>query len=326
MRLGTPFRSAALMAAMGGAMTAALEAAAPAGQAPSSLELLARHLEGAVARVSASAQTITGGPDTTRALQVGGVGYVIVLPPRALPPQHRPLSVRSRRELQAGPEPAAAPPAPAPPPASALSRGVDQLQRELEHEMAIQGLLLQAMQRAQAGDDALLQRVLQLQMMAISEQAEAFRIEVERARERAERDVLVQLGTRTQKQRGAARPDTRAADAAAPPAGPAVPPDPPWRVWLGAPPEAAQLNQALVEQVQEAVVSTLEAHGEELRGLSPQESVTVAVDFVGAGPFGLRPRVKSTLVVRAAAGDVQARAAGRISGAEFRQRVQARQY
>jgi hypothetical protein len=95
---------------------------------------------------------------------------------------------------------------------------------------------------------------------------------------------------------------------------------------MSAPPEAAQINQALVDQVREAMIGTLETRGDEVRALGPQESVTVAVDFVGAGPFALRPRVRTTLVVRAGAADVQARAAGRISGAEFRQRVQVRQY
>jgi hypothetical protein len=202
---------------------------------------------------------------------------------------------------------------------------VDQLQRELQHEMAVQALLLQAVERAQHGDDALLRRVLQLQILAIQEEAEAFRVAVERARERAERQVRTQL----QQGQAAAAPSASAppsaADAPAA-AGPASPAEPPWRVWMSAPPEAAQINQALVDQVREAVIGAMEAHGDQARALGPQESVTAAVDFVGAGPFALRPRVKSTLVVRAAAADVQARAAGRISAEEFRQRVQVRQY
>jgi hypothetical protein len=322
-RLGTSVPSALALALLG---AAALDAA-PAAPAAGSLELLARQMESAVSRVSGSAQALTGAADRTRALHVGGLGFVIVLPPRALPPQHRPLSVRSRARDQQAADPAAttaaAPPA-VRPPVAATPRGVDQLQRELEHEMAIQALLMQAIARAQQGDDALLRRVLQLQMLAIQEQAEAFRVGMERARARAEQDVLVQL--RNQRAADAAPAAPGAADAPATPAGPAPPPEPPWRAWLGAPPEAAQLNQALVDQVQEAMVSTLEAHGDEVRALGPQESVTVAVDFVGAGPFGLRPRVKSTLVVRAGAADVQARAAGRLSGADFRQRVQVRQY
>jgi hypothetical protein len=110
------------------------------------------------------------------------------------------------------------------------------------------------------------------------------------------------------------------------PAAPAGPAEPPWRLWMGAPPEVAQVNQAMVEQVRDAVTSTLEAQGGELGALDPKESVTVAVDFVGAGPFALRPRVRATLVVRASVADVQARTAGRLASDEFRRRVQARQY
>jgi hypothetical protein len=87
------------------------------------------------------------------------------------------------------------------------------------------------------------------------------------------------------------------------------------------------MSQAMVAQDQEALISALEAHGRELGGLDPRETLTVAVDFVGsAGPLGMRPRVRGTLVVRASVGDVQAREAGRLSSADFRQRVQARQY
>jgi hypothetical protein len=91
--------------------------------------------------------------------------------------------------------------------------------------------------------------------------------------------------------------------------------------------EMAHLNQAMVEQVREALVGALEAHGQELRGLDPAETVTVAVDFVGSpGPMALRPRVRGTLVVRALVRDVQARQAGQLSSDDFRQRVQARLY
>jgi hypothetical protein len=316
--------------------------AAPAawaqGPAPSprpTLETLARHLESAVSRVSPSAQSLTGGSETTQALHMAGLGVVIVLPARALPQQRRQLALRPRLREQATAPAAERPaaradqPAPrgvtlVPSPAAAL----EQLQRELEQEMAIRAQMLEALQRAQQGDDRLLQRALELQVLAIREQAEAFRIEVERARERAENNLRVQLGTLQRPPVPPAPPGATAA-AAAPEtpvaAGPAPPPEPPWRAWVGTAQEMAQLNQAMVEQVRDALVSALEAHGNELGGLAPEETVTVAVDFVGA-PLGLRPRVRGTLAVRALVSDVQAREAGKLSSADFRQRVQARLY
>jgi hypothetical protein len=313
---------------------------APQGPSPAparpNLEALARRLESAVAHVGPSAQALTGGPDTTQGVHVAGLGVVIVLPARALPQQRR-LGLRGRMREQA---PETSPASPAPPRVVALAPpaappALEQLQRELEQEMAARAQLMEAIRQAQQGDDALLQRALQLQVLAIREQAEAFSIAVERARQRAERELRVQLDT-LQRMSAASPPPAAAPSTlptpppavdAAPAAGPAPPPEPPWRAWIGAAQEAAQLNQAMVEQVREALVSALEAHGAELSGLSPQETVTVAVDFVGtAGPLGMRPRVRGTLVLRALVGDVQARQAGRLGMAEFRQRVQARLY
>jgi hypothetical protein len=81
-----------------------------------------------------------------------------------------------------------------------------------------------------------------------------------------------------------------------------------------------------VEQVREAILSTLETHGAELRGLDGQESITVAVDFLGGAALARRARVRRTLVVRVPMSDLAARLEGTLSPAEFRQRVHARQY
>ena len=195
--------------------------------------------------------------------------------------------------------------------------------------MAVRAQLLEAMQRAQQGDDRLFQRALELQVLAIREQAETFRIEVEAARARAERELRVQLGTIQRPPSPPAVPAAAPAEApeASAATGPAAPPEPPWRAWVGTAQQAAQLNQAMVEQVRDALISSLEAHGDELSGLAATETVTVAVDFVGvAGPLGMRPRVRGTLMVRALVGDVQARQSGRLSSADFRKLVQARLY
>ena len=340
MRLGSPTRRIAAALAAGGMVVPAAAAPPQAPPARPTLETLARQLEGAVSRVSPSAQSLTGGPETTRALHLEGLGVVIVLPARALPQQRRPMSLRPRlREQEPAPPPTPSvaretPATPSTPPRLVAlappAAALEQLQRQLEQEMAIRAQLLEALQRAQQGDDRLLQRALELQVMAILEQAEAFRIEVERARERAESNLRVQLGTL---QRPASPPPPAAPASVAPAAdtsaaaGPAPPAEPPWRMWVGTAQEMAQLNQNMVEQVRDALVSSLEAHGDELGGLAPDETVTVAVDFVGSpGPMGVRPRVRGTLVVRALVRDVQIRAAGKLSAADFRQRVQARLY
>src|SRR5262245_36992091 len=219
------------------AHTAAAEPA-PAPPARPTLETLARRLEGAVARVSPSAQSLTGGPETTQALHMTGIGVVIVLPARALPQQRRQFSLRPRMREQppapsAEPQSAAgtAPTAPSAPPrmvaiVPAVPLALEQLQRELEQEMALRAQLFEAMQRAQQGDDRLLQRAVELQVLAIGEQAEAFRLEVERARARAETNLRVQLGTlqRPPSPPPAPAPAPPAADASAA-AGPAPPPE-----------------------------------------------------------------------------------------------------
>jgi len=307
------------------------------------LEVLARHLEAAVARVSPSAQILTGQVDPTQALHVAGVGVVFVLPSRALPQPRRPASVRGRsRQQQQGAQSVPMAADPGPPRVGTLSisptpeppalraaqpaqgvRGLAQLERELERELAVHTQLMRELSRVRLQGDPYMQRALELQMLAVHEQADVFRIDVERARQQAELDVRNQLGALS---RPRPQVSPQVAGDAGQPGGPAVG-EPPWASWLGTvAPATGQASEVLVRQVQEAIVAALEAHGAELGGLDREEFVTVAVDFVGTGTMGLHTRVRCTLLLRVPAGDVAARAAGRLTSAEFRQRVLARQY
>jgi hypothetical protein len=306
------------------------------------LESMARHLEREVARVSGSGQALTGVPSPLQAVHVPGLGVVVILPPRALPSRR---AGEARAVVAEPPPPPAAPSegVPSPPAAAAAPRtlvtaplALDQLETDLRREMALRQQLQQQLERARGGDGAALERALELQMLLVHEEAEAFRMQVEQFRQQAEQELRVQLSVRALPTRPSSAPATPpAADAgpasAAPPSPPA-PPDPtaggppPWRFWLGAPRASMGPPGALVQQVHEAILSALEAHGADLRGLDPRESVTVAVDFVGSGGLARRPRVRRTLVVRVSLAELQARLDGKLTPAEFRQRVQARQY
>src|SRR6185436_2084336 len=171
----------------------------------------------------------------------------------------------------------------------------------------------------------------------MQEEAEAFRQDVERMREQAERDVLVRLQG----------PDVIAPAAPLAPPVPAAPPTPPqpmtltmpgmpgvpeliptpeappmpppWRFWVetdddDTPAETdAATGEAVVGRVREAVVAGLEAHRGPLT-LPPQEFVVAVVDFLSRDPA--RRRVARTLQVRVRAGDLAERRAGRLTPAD----------
>lgn len=331
------------LAAWAGVLVVTAEAATTTqGPLREHLETLARQLEAAVARVSPSAQILTGQVEPTQALRVSGVGVVFVLPSRALPLPRRPTGVRGRlreqRERQEQQEAAAnntaataqprvgtvtivptpEPPALRAPVPAPGTPDLAQLETQLEREMAVRTALMRELMRASVADDPLLQRALELQMLAVHEQADLFRQQVERVRAVQQRNVINQLSQNV-RPRAEVSPDPAALG------GPAQ--DPPWNSWLETmSPETGEASQALVRQVQDAIVASLESGGGELASLDPQEGVTVAVDFVGSGTMGARTRVRCRLVLRVPAGVVAERAQGKLSAPEFRQRVLARQY
>jgi hypothetical protein len=187
------------------------------------------------------------------------------------------------------------------------------------------------------GEDPELTRHFQL----MQEQADAFRREAELMMAQAERELWVRLqAPRPPSPPGAlvsagpppvppaapsapAPPTPLVAPAPRVPEPPETPGAPPWRYWVETGEEAdgpgdTRSEEALFEQVREAVVAGLEAHRGPL-SMPGQEYLVAAVDFVARNSG--RRRVARTLVVRARAGDLAERRAGRLSAADFRKRI-----
>jgi hypothetical protein len=82
----------------------------------------------------------------------------------------------------------------------------------------------------------------------------------------------------------------------------------------------------VVADVRAAVIDALAAQGGWLVGLTGDERVTVAVDFVPGGLFAAQARPEKTLVVTARVRDVDAVARGAITPEELRRRVEVTEY
>jgi hypothetical protein len=101
---------------------------------------------------------------------------------------------------------------------------------------------------------------------------------------------------------------------------------PPWRFWFES--EAAAEERTpdrIVGDVKGAVLEVLETRGE-MAGLSPDEFVTVAIDFVPGGFLASHQRPTRTLIVRARQRDLAARARGALGSEELRSRVEVIEY
>jgi hypothetical protein len=253
---------------------------------------------------------------------------------------------RAQAELQrvkpvVPPLPPLAPPPP-PPGQGPVVLGVpdaEELATAIEEHVARQ---MRAFDQAQRAQGAAWQRQWEAQVRALTEQSDAFRREAQRAQEEAERALQEQLAAwpalagEPPAAAPSLPPEPAPPAAAAPPAPPAAPAPPappavaapaaPWSLWLdldldeGEPADA----EGHVARVREAVLGVLEAEAPRLARLATEGSVAVAVDFVPRGP--LPRRVSRTLVLRVPRKDLADRAAGRLSGGEFRRRVTASDY
>jgi hypothetical protein len=106
-----------------------------------------------------------------------------------------------------------------------------------------------------------------------------------------------------------------------------APPPPPWSFWFDLDEEEdPRTADEVVDSVREAVVSTLEIHGARLKSVRPEESVTVAVDFVPRGPLVFHRRPARTLVIRVRKEDLDDRLAGKLGSEDFQTRVVATEY
>ncbi len=306
----------------------------PASPARAELEDLRTALETAIGRPSRMGLA-PGARATGRVYRLKGYGAVIVLAPLALPA--RPFVVHGNRP--------GAPPAL--PPAGALGSrvvitvpegtfdvGIDlgALEREMEVQMAAQAAALRDMESAQREWTRARVEEMRQHLRLVEDQAEAFRLEAERARRKAEREVRTRLTPPPAPVAPPlpAVPEAPLVDLEVPP--PPEPPDapPPWRFWFDVTDEPDAPDgpdgvdtpdaDALVASVRERLVSGLDAYRRPLASLRPDEFVTVAVDLVP--DLFLRARPTRTLLVRVRAGDLQEHRAGRLSGPELRKRVE----
>ncbi|MFN8095161.1 MAG: hypothetical protein U0599_23610 [Vicinamibacteria bacterium] len=125
----------------------------------------------------------------------------------------------------------------------------------------------------------------------------------------------------------AAPPAAPEAPAAVAPEAPLPPPPPPWRYWFNVEgPRDSRSADTVVADVRGAIQDALASHPGPLGGLAPDEFVAVVVDFEDATRLAARPRAAKTLVVRARARDLAARAAGSIPPEELLRRLDVVEY
>jgi hypothetical protein len=312
----------------------------PASPARAELEELRTALETAIGPPRRMG-FVPGARAAGRVYRLKGYGAVVVLAPRALPA--RPFVVRGNRPGS----PSARPPAGAPGsrvvitvPEGTFDVGIDlgDLEREMEVQMAAQAAALRDMESAQREWTRARVEEMRQHLRLVEDQAEAFRLEAERARRKAEREVRTRL---TPPPTPGAPPVAVAPPVPAVPAAPIVdvevpappePPDapPPWRFWFDVADQSDAPDgpdgtdtpdaDALVTTLRERLIAGLDAYRRPLASLRPDEFVTVAVDLV-PDRF-LRARPTRTLLVRVRAGDLREHRAGRLSGPEFRKRVE----
>jgi len=213
---------------------------------------------------------------------------------------------------------------------------LEDLQRELETQMAEQMLALQEAEQSHGEQEREMARRMEAQLRELQARMEAVRRDVERARMEAERQVEMRLGGPP-----ALAATPRAPVAPAPPAPRAtaepdaiVVPEPgpppqapaPWQMWFSIEePADGRTGEAVVRDVKTAVISLLERQGAALHHLRPEEYVAVAVDFVSRPTFVGRPAQK-TLMVKARKRDLDERRAGRLGGEELRSRIEYAEY
>jgi hypothetical protein len=346
----------AILLAGGSPLPAQTVAARPAAPSPrAELDDLRTSLETAIGRPGRI--RLAAGPRAAgRVFRLKGYGAVIVLAPRALPA--RPFVVRRGSGAPGG----FAPPNTSGPrvvitmPEGTFDLGIDlgDLEREMEVQMAAQAAALREMEAAQSEWTHAHDEEIREHLRLVEQQAEAFRLEAERARRKAEREVRTRLAPPAPAAVVAPEPVAPVAPVlpAAPPVPPLPPPapvapqsddsfftadvplppeppdaPPPWRFWFDLTddpdrPDATDAADAdaVVTSVRERVVAGLEAYRRPLASLRPEDFVTVAVDLVP--DVLLRARPARTLLVRVRAGDLQERRTGRLSAADFRKRVE----
>jgi hypothetical protein len=224
----------------------------------------------------------------------------------------------------------------APPPPRTMEQTLEDLETDVQAMQRLQEEAIQAVRSDALGIPPEMRREIEAHLRLVNEQAAAFAQEAERARRESERQLWWRLGQDPPSPAVAGTPATPATAAAGPPAvaGSAepLPPDstpavlPPWRLWIDPMDDPTPDPEQVVRGVGDAVVAVLERQGPRLRILAPQETIAVAIDFVPATRVGTRARPARTLLVRVRKADIDQRAAGAITPAEFRKRVERIEY
>ncbi len=321
----------------------------PPGPVGSELRGLGTSLDGALRRVSRASYLASA--SATRGYLLPGVGVIFVLPPQSLPlvrpkrvasPALRALadasrrieeslksvsapeerirleqSLRSLREIQADLGASAGF-------AFHMSTGPEGQLRVETATLGADGAALAEAERFfdTAGRDL----GLATEFRDMQEQAEAFRVRAEKARQEAELSVRRRL-QRTDGATPPAPPQTSEAPIPDAPEAPEAPPAPPWQVFFDfGEPEDTRTPEAAIQQVRQAVVRTLVTQGGRLTSVRPEEQVVVAVDFLPPLRAGLRVAPERTLVIRVPKRALDEAVAGRLSAEEFGKRVQVSEY
>lgn len=325
-------------------------AQAPPPAARSELRVLGASLDGAVRRVSRASYLAS--QSATRSYLLPGVGVVFVLPPQSLPlvrskraesPALRALADATRRieeTLKSVSSPGER---------ARLEQSLRSL-RETRAEMSSSGFAFHmstgpegqlTVETTTLGSDpaamAEAQRLLdtadrdlgsamEREFRELQEQAEAFRVRAEEARQEAELSLRRSL-QRTDGTAPPAPPVPPQTPAAALPEAPDLPPAPPWQAFFDfGEPEDTRTPDAVIQEVRQAVVRTLAAQAGRLTSVRPEEQVVVAVDFLPWRRTGLRAMPERTLVIRVPKKHLDEVKAGRLSAEEFGRRVQAFEY
>lgn len=278
-----------LAAALGAAVQADERASATPREAIESLEA---QLARAADRVSLPhAARLLGRVETARGFRLPGYGVVFVLTPRALPGGEGQLYVL---------------------------RGTPKVSR-----MRVEAR--PARPRDAAAPEEQEVETLERQVLVLQHETEAMRRLAEEEMDRLVETVRVRVSPRAAQ--GEAHVEVVSPPDAPPPPAPPAPPAPPWRYWFEAGvPQDGRDAAAVVSDVRRALVDALAAPGVRLEGLSPDERVSVAVDFVAGGLFAAHARPEKTLVLSARVRDLAALARGAIDGAELRRRVEVTEY
>ncbi len=324
----------ALLVVAGTTATAiAAPAPRPAGSLRRDLDALHRSVEGAVAQVAPAAAGWSGAP-AARAYRLEGVGIVVVLPARLLPSTRRsaatpvdPKVTVALDEALRGLEQSLA--------RADTPEARRQIRQSLQALRQTRGRLVTHTSAAQGQE---MPPEMEAHVAAMRAQVDAFREDGERMRQEAEHELEQHLraiagdrGERPPLPPGRAAVVSSGAAAPTPTMPPEAPmpmlapfPPAPWEFWFASSgaPDTRSADEVLSD-VRKAAVEALVAHRGPWDALSPDEMVSVAVDFL---PRRGSPGPPRTLSLRVKAGDLAAQARGKLAPDELRRRIHSAEY